>query len=153
MLQTAKCGRMLASNHNIRNTPMSALQSSTGLSIDFSNEAFALCHFLLARSPVGTPRVAPAAPRQARKGRVGAQISEQRENIRSLRHCAANPGRAGPWPPAASFGGGRSDDRRGPSRSPTGPTSDRPDVPPAGSRAPSPPPSQGRAAGARMPRT
>ena len=46
-------------------------------------------------------------------------------------------------------GGRRSDDRRDPSRSPTGPTSDRPDVPSAGSRAP--PPSRGRAAGDRMP--
>ena len=40
----------------------------------------------------------PPLPRQVRKGRTDARFSERRENIRSLRRCAANPGRAVPRP-------------------------------------------------------
>ena len=53
-------------------------------------EVFALCHFLPAHRPVGTPRFAPPARRQGRKG---AQISEQRENI-TAPQTRGEPGRA-----------------------------------------------------------
>ena len=55
-------------------------------------EAFALCHFLPTRCPADTLRIAADTPRQVRKGRTDARFSERRENIRSLRRCAANPG-------------------------------------------------------------
>lgn len=53
MLQTARCGRMLVPNYNIRSAPMLALQSSTGLSIDFSNLSAATAEASAAASPVG----------------------------------------------------------------------------------------------------
>ena len=53
-------------------------------------EAFALCHFLPAHRPAGTPRFAPPARRQGRKS---AQISEQRENI-AAPQTRSEPGRS-----------------------------------------------------------
>ena len=107
-------------------------------------EAFALCHFLPARHPAGTPRIAPP-PGQIRKGRAAAQFSEQGEN-----RCGAalqTRGESGRGRRQPVSGERRLDDRRGPSRSPTGPTSDRPDFPLAGNRAPLPRPSRSFSAG------
>ena len=43
----------------------------------YKYEAFALCHFLSARRLVGTPQIAPAAPRQARKGRTDGRLRHE----------------------------------------------------------------------------
>ena len=97
---------------------------------------------------------ARSAPRESlrpppgRSARAARTLNFQNEERISLRRCAANPGRAGPRPQAASFRGGCWTTARGPSRSPTGPTSDCMRVPLACNRAPSPPLSRGRAAGA-----
>ena len=90
-----------------------------------------------------------SGPAPGKSARAARTLNFRNEGGMSLRRCAANPGRASPRPERRQpVSGGRSDDRRGPSRSPTGPTSDRPGVPPAGNRATLPPPSRGRATGA-----
>ena len=59
-------------------------------------EAFALCHFLSARSPVGTPE--SLRPPVGRPARVVQALRLRNKGRISLRRCAANPGRAGPRP-------------------------------------------------------
>ena len=72
------------------------------------SEAFALCHFLPVRHPAGTRRIAPAAPPAGPQGPCGRSIFRTKGNIRSLRRCAANPGRAGPRRRQPVSGGRRS---------------------------------------------
>ena len=105
-----------------------------------ADEPFALCHFAgppPGRHPAnrfGRPPAGPQGPRgrsifrTKREYLCGAAPQTRGEPVRGRRQPVS--------------GGG------GPSRSPTGPTSDRPGVPPAGNRATLPPPSRGRATGA-----
>ena len=59
-------------------------------------EGFALCHFLPARRPVGTPE--SLRPPVGRPARVVQALSLRNKGRISMRRCAANPGRAGPRP-------------------------------------------------------